>query len=135
MSQFNLEIITPERSFFSGEVDSITLTTLSGRIQILAHHISYATGVMPSVVKIKVKDEYKYATVTGGFLEFSNNKAIILADGAEWPEEIDEKRAEEALNRAKDRLHTKANGLDKKRAQMALLRATARIKVSELRKH
>ena len=54
MSQFNIEIVTPEQQFFSGEIDALSVTTLSGRIQILAHHINYATGIMPCVMKIKV---------------------------------------------------------------------------------
>ena len=135
MSQFNVEIITPERHFFSGEIDAISMTTLSGRIQILAHHIPYATGIMPSVIKIKQKDTVKYATVSGGFIEFTNNKATILADSAEWPEDIDTNRAEEAYKRAKARLADKDQNLDKKRAQMALMRALARVKISEFKKH
>lgn len=135
MSQFNVEIITPERHFFSGEIDAISVTTLSGRIQILAHHIPYASGIMPAVIKIRQKDTALYATIAGGFLEFTNNKVTILADSAEWPEDVDEKRAQEAFDRAKERLAAKADNLDKKRAQMALMRALARVKVSELKKH
>lgn len=135
MSQFSIEIITPEKHFFSGEVDAISLTTLSGRIQILAHHIPYATGITPSVIKIKMKDDVKYATITGGFLEFTNNKATILADSAEWPEDIDVNRAEEALKRAKERLANKNDNVDKARAQLALARALARVKISDIRKH
>lgn len=135
MSQFNIEIITPERNFFSSEIEAISLTTLTGRIQILAHHIAYATGIMPCMIKIRENGTVKYATITGGFLEFTSNKATILADGAEWPEEIDVNRAEEALKRAKEKLRTKDDNLDKKRAQMALMRSLARIKVGELKKH
>ena len=135
MSQFYIEIITPERQFFSGEIESISLTVLSGRIQILAHHIAYASGILPCMIKIKENGTIKYATITGGFLEFTNNKATILADGAEWPEEIDVNRAEESLSRAKEKLRTKDDNLDKKRAQMSLMRSLARIKVGELKKH
>jgi len=135
MSQFNIEIITPERSFFTDEIDAISITTLSGRIQILAHHIPYATGILPGVIKIRQNDKVKYATIAGGFLEFSSNKVTILADSAEWPEEVDIKRAEDALNRAKQRLSAKKDeSLDKKRAQMALMRALARSKISEFKK-
>ena len=135
MSQFSIEIITPERNFFSGEIESISLTTLTGRIQILAHHIAYATGIMPCVIKIKQKGTIKYATITGGFLEVTDNKAIILADGAEWPQEIDVNRAEEAMKRAKEKLRTKDDNLDKRRAQLSLMRSLARIKIGELTKH
>lgn len=134
MSHYNIDIVTPERQFFSGEIEAISVTTLSGRIQLLAHHINYATGLMPSVLKIKQNGAVKYAAVAGGFLEFTNNRATILADSAEWSDEIDTKRAEASLERAKERLRTKEDNLDKKRAQMALMRALARIKASEIKK-
>ena len=136
MSQFKLEIVTPERVFYSDEVDAVSMTTLTGRIQILAHHISYATGIVPSSVKIRQKDTVKYAAVGGGFVEVTKNKVVILADSAEWPEEIDKNRAEEALQRAKERLGLKSNksDIDKKRAQIALMRALSRIKVRDIKK-
>jgi F-type H+-transporting ATPase subunit epsilon len=134
VSQFKLEIVTPERVFYSDEVDAVSMTTLTGRIQILAHHISYATGIVPSSIKIRQKDTVKFAAVGGGFVEVTKNKVVILADSAEWPEEIDKNRAEEALKRAKERLSQKSNEIDKKRAQIALMRAISRIKAGEIKK-
>lgn len=134
MSQFILEVVTPERVLYSGEADAVSMTTLSGRIQILAHHITYASGLVPSTVKIRLKDNVKYAAVGGGFVEVTKNKVVILADSAEWANEIDKNRAEEALRRAKERLQLKAEGLDKFRAQAALMRALSRIKASEVSK-
>lgn len=131
MSQFSIEIVTPERKFYSGEIDAISLTTLSGRIQILAHHMNYATGILPSVLKIKAKDDVKVAAISGGFIEFTNNKATIMADSVEWPEDIDKKRAESSEQRAKERLEKKESVLDKNRAQISLMRAMARIKATE----
>lgn len=135
MSGFNLEIVTPEREFFNGEIESVNFKTLSGREQILANHIPYASGLLPSVVKVTQGGTTKFVVLSGGFVEFSNNKAVILADAAEWPEEIDAERAHEAYDRAKARLKAKGENVDKIRAQMALLRATARLKAEELRKH
>jgi F-type H+-transporting ATPase subunit epsilon len=133
MANFKLEIVTPERKFFEGLVESISLDALSGRIQILANHIPYASGLLPSVIKIKQADGNKYAVITGGFIQFMNNEAMILADSAEWPEEVDHERAEEAYERAKERLEAKGDKVDKQRAKLAFLRATARLKVSEVK--
>jgi F-type H+-transporting ATPase subunit epsilon len=133
MAKFKLEIVTPERRFFDGEVEGISLDTLSGRIQILANHIAYASGLLPSVVKIKQDGQNKYAVVSGGFIQFMNNEAMVLADSAEWPEEIDVERAKEAYERAEARLKAKDDNIDKKRAKMALLRASARLKVAEVK--
>lgn len=133
MEQFALEIVTPERKFFSGMIESITVKTLSGNIQILSRHIPVAAGLLPCVIKIKQDDFAKFAVISGGFLEFDNNKAMILADSAEWPEEIDINRAEEALERAKKRLEASGDNIDKKRAKMAIMRAVERLKAGEIK--
>lgn len=133
MEQFALEIVTPERKFLTANIESITVKTLSGNIQILKNHIPVAAGLLPCVVKIKENGYTKFAVISGGFLEFNDNKALVLADSAEWPEEIDIQRAEEALERAKKRLEAKGDNIDKKRAKMALLRAVERLKASEIK--
>lgn len=133
MEKFALEIITPERKFFAGQVESITVKALSGNMQILAKHIPVAAGLLPWVIKVKQEGANKFAVISGGFLEFVDNRAMILADSAEWPEEIDTKRAEEALDRAKRRLEASEENIDKKRAKMALLRAVERLKASEIK--
>lgn len=134
MANFKLEIVTPERKFFEGQVEAISIDTLSGRIQILANHTSYASGLLPSVIKITKADGNKFAVVTGGFIQFMNNEAMVLADSAEWPEEVDAERAKEAYDRAKQRVDAKGEKVDKQRAKMALLRATARLKASEVKR-
>lgn len=133
MEQFALEIVTPERSFFRGRVESITVKTLSGNMQILGKHIPIAAGLLPGVIKIKQDGYSKFAVISGGFFEFVDNKAVLLADSAEWPEEIDVERAEEALDRAKKRLEASEDNIDKKRAKMAIMRAVERIKASEIK--
>lgn len=133
MATYKLEIVTPERKFFNGVVEAISIETLSGRIQILANHTPYASGLLPSVIKINQADGNKFAVVTGGFIQFMNNEAMILADSAEWPEEVDTDRAKEAYERAKQRIDAKDDKVDKKRAKLALLRAAARLKASEVK--
>jgi F-type H+-transporting ATPase subunit epsilon len=133
MANFKLEIVTPERRFFEGQVEAISIDTLSGRIQILANHTAYASGLLPSVVKIKQADGNRFAVITGGFIQFMNNEATVLADSAEWPEEVDAHRAQEAYDRAKQRVDAKGDKLDKNRAKMALLRASARLKASDIK--
>lgn len=134
MDNFQLEVITPERRFFKDEVESVTVRTLSGKIQILKNHMSFAAGLLPDVIKIKQRDGSKYAVISGGFFKFDDNKALILADSAEWPEEIDLHRAEEALDRARARLEAKEGNIDKKRAKMALMRATERLKAAQIKR-
>ena len=131
MAQISLEIITPEKVFFKGDVDWINVNILKSKEQILPNHIPFASGILPSVLKLKQKAAVKEAAITGGFLEFSDNKALLIVDSAEWPEEIDITRAKAALDRAKKKIHAKGDSNDIKRAKMAILRATARIKAAD----
>lgn len=132
MAKFEIEIVTPEKKFFKGEVESINLPTLNGRAQILANHIPYVTGLIPGILKIVENGKEKVANISGGFIQFADNKAIIMADSAEWPGEIDVERAKKAKERAENRLKNKKddNDLDIMRAELALKRAIARINAS-----
>lgn len=130
MEQISLEILTPEKVFFSGNVEWININILKGKEQILPNHIPFISGIIPSVLKLKQDGAVKEAAVTGGYLEFMENKAKLIVDSAEWPEEIDVNRAKAALDRAKKRLKAKGDSNDVKRAKMAILRASARIKAA-----
>lgn len=132
MAKFEIEIVTPERKFFKGEVESINLTTLDGKVQILANHIPYVTGLVPGIIKIVENGKEKVASLSGGFIQFADNKGLILADAAEWPQEIDINRATEAKERAESRLKDRKSDsdLDIARAELALHRAIARISAS-----
>ncbi len=131
MEKFEIEIVTPEKKFFKGEVESINLTTLNGKVQILANHIAYVTGLKPGIIKIVENGKEKIASLSGGFIQFAENKGVILADAAEWPQEIDVERANKAKERAEKRLQSKASeDIDISRAQLALSRALSRINAS-----
>jgi len=124
-----LEVVTPERKVLSEETVSIIVPAIEGYLGILPNHAPMISGLEPGVVKYKVAGEYKKLAISGGFLEVSANKASILANTAELAGEIDVKRAQEAKERAEQRLHNKA-GIDVHRAEMALKRAIARLKVA-----
>lgn len=134
MAKFSLEIVTPDRRFFKGEVESLIVTSLSGKMQFLANHTPYVAGLLPDVIKITQGGFNKYAVIAGGFVEFLDNKAIIMADAAEWPEEIDRERAEEELDRARKKLQAKDENIDYLKAKLKLMKATARLRASEIKK-
>jgi F-type H+-transporting ATPase subunit epsilon len=90
MKRFKLQILTPKHEFYNEEVESISINTISGRIQILANHIPYVSGVISSGIKIKNRDGEKYGFVSDGLLSFSNNNALIFVDTAEWTERKEE---------------------------------------------
>lgn len=126
---FHLRVITPERVFYEGDVDMVEFNTTEGEIGVLPGHIPLTVIVKPGILVITEKEGEKEAALHAGFAEILPEGITILAEIIEWPEEIDEHRAEEAMNRAKERLTSKTPETDVMRAETALLRAMARIEV------
>ncbi len=125
---FKLNIIEPDGVFYEGEIDMLEFNTTEGEIGVLPGHIPMTVIIKPGIVTIYEtgKDEKK-AAVHAGFAEILQDKVTILAEIAEWPEEIDTERAEAAYERAQERIQQKDPGTDMVRAEAALLRAMARI--------
>lgn len=84
MKNFKLQILTPMGEFYNDNALAISLDTISGRIQILANHIPYVSGVIPSKIKIKTGKGERYGLISEGLLSFSDNSALIFAAAAEW---------------------------------------------------
>jgi len=122
-----LLILTPEKTVFDGNAESLQLPGSLGLMGVLNNHAPILTGMTPGVVKFKEDNQTNHHFVSGGFFEFSSNRAIILVDAAENPKEIDIERAKESGKRARKRLKEK-KGIDMKRAEAALSRSLARQK-------
>ena len=126
---YQLRIVTPERVFYEGEVEMVEFNTTEGQIGVLPGHIPMTVIVKPGILTITEPDGVKEAALHAGFAEILQDKITILAEIIEWPEEIDESRAESALQRAKERLEIRDSQTDIARAETALQRAIARIEV------
>ena len=127
---FKVEIITPDRVFYAGETDFLEFTTVAGEIGVYKNHIPTTTVLAPGIVTIHNGDEEKAAAVHAGFAEILNDKVTLLAEVAEWPDEIDVNRAEAAKERAEARLAARAESTDVKRAEFALRKALVRIDIA-----
>lgn len=125
--KFKLSIIAPDAVFFEGDAEFLEFTSTEGDLGVYANHIPLTTIVDPCVVTIHNDGEKKKAAVLGGFAEILKDKVTILAEDAQWPEEIDVERAKASLERAKERIAAKQAGTDMKRAEASLKRAVARI--------
>ena len=113
-----LEVITPERSFYTGDVTFVELNTTEGEVGIYARHIP---------ITITEEDgTKKKAALLIGFVEVTETTMSILAEVAEWPEDIDVERAKKSEERARKRLETKSADIDIARAELALKRALVR---------
>lgn len=129
---FSVEIITPDRVFYTGEAMMIEFNTAAGEIGVYKKHIPLTTVLAPGIVKIhKDGEEDVIAAVHSGFAEILPDKVTLLAEIAEWPDEIDKARAEAALKRAEERLANKTEAVDAKRAEFALRKALIRIDIAK----
>ena len=126
---FQLRIITPDRVFYEGEATMVEFNTTEGQIGVLPGHIPLTVIVKPGILKIHESEEEKEAALHSGFAEILPEGITILAEVVEWPQEIDESRAQAAMERAEQRLKSKSPDTDIARAETALLRALARIQV------
>ena len=124
---FKVEIVTPDRVFYVGEAEMIEFTTADGDIGVYKNHIPMTTVLSPGMVTIHEVTGNKIAAVYAGFAEILGDKVTLLAELAEWPEEIDVNRAEAAKARAENRLAVKDGSTDIKRAEFALRKALIRI--------
>ncbi len=128
-SPFKLDIITPERQFFSGEVQSIILDTPDGRRGVLANHTPMIIALSIGKLEMMVEGKWSTAYTSEGFVEITPNGLIIMAQTVEWPDEIDTRRAQEAENRAKERLRQKQSLNEYHTTMSSLARAMARLRV------
>ena len=132
-SRLHLEIVTPDKILLSEDVDSFEATGTDGEFQILAGHTPFLTGLRIGHVFYTVSHQKKYISISGGFCEVKENRAVIIAHTAENASEIDKTRAEEAKKRAETRLDGKdIQNIDQERAKLAMLRALNRLGVAEL---
>lgn len=130
--KFHLVITTPDRAFYENDVVMVEINTTEGEIGVLKNHIPLTSVIEPGVCYIHEEvDQVKVCAVHRGFLEILEDSMTILAEVAEWPNEIDVARAKEAQIRAERRLADNPAGTNIARATLALKRSAARIEVSK----
>jgi F-type H+-transporting ATPase subunit epsilon len=135
MKKLLVEIITPNKIGYKGEVSSITVPGTKGNFQILYNHAPIISSLEIGEIIIEANDsEKEYFATSGGTIEVVNNKVIVLAETFERTKDIDVNRAEEAKVRAEERLKKKREeNIDELRAELALKRAINRL--SSVKKH
>ncbi|MFQ7574855.1 MAG: ATP synthase F1 subunit epsilon [Lachnospira sp.] len=125
--KFKLLVTTPDRVFYEDEVTMVELTTSEGEIGIYAEHVPLTAVLIPCVMTIHADGDIKKAAVHGGIVEVLKDKVTVLAEVAEWPDEIDVARANEARLRAERRLASHEADINVMRAELALKRSMARL--------
>ena len=131
MATFHLQIVTPDRLVFDGQVERVVARTVGGDVCILAKHIDYAAPL--GIGEAHIIDENgkaHTAACSGGMIGVSSNEVRVMATTFEWEEDIDLARAEKARDEAQRKLEALTRA-DKEYAivEAKLKRAVARIGV------
>lgn len=134
METMLLEIVTPERIAYAGNVDMVSAPTASGIVGILPHHIALFTKLVEGEVKINKDKEEIYYAIGGGFMEVSGKKVTILVTSAMHAKELNEQEILAAQKRAKEAMQEKKEGQEYMEAQALFRRSTIALKLLRRRK-
>lgn len=128
---FTLAILTPSREEFAGQVSSLVVPGAEGYLGILAHHAPLITPLAAGNLELRFPDgRTALYYVSGGFLEVSRNKAIVLADSLEPAAEIDRAAAEAAVTAARTTRREATAPIAVEEAEQELARARARLRTA-----
>ena len=122
-----LEIITAERQVYSDEVDMVIAPGFDGQLGILPRHAPLMTMLKPGELTVRKDGEDIYIAVSGGFMEVLGNRVSVLADASERSDEIDEERAQQAMQRAQERLANQGTDMELESAVTSMRRAQVRL--------
>jgi len=100
----HLDIVTPEKKVFSDTVDNVYLPGVDGEMGILPQHAGLVTALQAGELRYLHNGQVVTLAVGSGFAEVTQEKVIVLTDMALGEAEIDEKQAEDAIARAKEKL-------------------------------
>lgn len=128
--RFHLEIRTPQKLIYEGDVSSVKAPGELGSFEILPGHIPFLTILETGEIRVRETDTPQSLAVSGGVFEVLRTGVTVLSDTAEWAHEIDVERAETALQRAQEHLASGDSGINRERAEAALARAKNRVKVA-----
>ena len=130
--QLHLSLVTPEKQVVNENVDQVNVPGSEGDLGILRDHAPLITNMRPGPLSYQKGDVTTSLIVSGGYLEVTDNRVIILAETAEFLHEVDRDRAEKAKTKAEAILLKTGISEDEfKDAQDDLFRALARLDHTE----
>jgi F-type H+-transporting ATPase subunit epsilon len=129
--KIRLRLVTPVRLLLDEEVDEVTAPGVLGEFGVLPNHIAFLTLLAPGEMSYKQGAKRTRLAIGGGYAEVLNNVMTVLADAAEFAEEIDIDRAHRAKERAEKKITT-ISPEDREFAacEAALKRALVRLQVA-----
>jgi len=133
-STLKLQVVTPEGMVYSDDVEMVCLRSIDGRIGILPHHIRLMTQMLSGEMMVRKDGRDQFLAVGEGMVEVTSDSVAIATDMAIAAETIDEAKAEEARQRAEDRLREKISDEEVASVNASLARALSQLHVKRRRR-
>jgi F-type H+-transporting ATPase subunit epsilon len=128
-----LEIVTPEATVYSEDVDMVTLEGVEGEMGILPEHVRLMTQLVPGEMIVRKDGRDDFLAVGEGLVEITGDRVSIVTDMAVRAENIDEAKVEEARQRAAARLREKLSAAEVASVNASLARTLAQLHVKRRR--
>ncbi|WP_077613484.1 ATP synthase F1 subunit epsilon [Clostridium sp. Marseille-P2415] len=126
---FFLQVLASDKVFYKGLCQKLVIPLADGEKAVLPHHEDMVIAV--SIGEMRLMDEngqWIHGVVGNGFVQIVNNRVTMLVDTAEHPEDIDERRAEEARERAAEQLRQSKSIQEHSHFEASLARSLARLR-------
>lgn len=133
MGTLQLEVVTPDKTVVSAEVEMAVCPGVEGEFGVLPQHVSLLSALKIGELRYRAGGKDENVFISGGFADVNNNVLTVLAESAELAADIDAARAQAAKERAERRLAGQEQEVDLTRAEAALQRAVTRLHVVGMR--
>ncbi len=130
-----LEIVTPEATAYSADVQMVTLPGTEGEIGVYPNHVPLLTALKPGELRVVKDGREEYLAVGEGFVEITGSSVSVLTDVALEASKIDLSAAEEAVARAQAAMKEDHGAEDVASIQAGLQKALAQLHVKRRRHH
>ena len=129
MRSFNLQIVTPDGSKFTGPAEKVILRTINGDICILARHVNFVSALGMGECKVVLEGgQTKLGVCIGGMVVVADDVVRVVASAFEWSDEIDLERAKISKEKAEKALTMNLSAQEQAAMEAKLKRALLRIK-------
>ncbi|MSS64785.1 ATP synthase F1 subunit epsilon [Velocimicrobium porci] len=136
MNTFSLRIVASDKIFFDGKCQLLVIPAIDGEKAIMSHHEDSVIAVTMGEARFQTEDGTITKVLVGkGFVQMINNRAVLLVDSAERPEDIDVQRAERAKERAEEQMRQKSSIQEYYHSKASLARAMSRLKETSRHHH
>ncbi|MDD2213095.1 MAG: ATP synthase F1 subunit epsilon [Oscillospiraceae bacterium] len=132
VNTFRLTVVTPYQVFWDDPCGMLIFTAADGEMGIMANHTPMVAALYPGELRIRRNGQWSVAFVSNGYVQVESNYVIVVTNAAEWPEDIDLKRAQSTIDRGRERINKPdASEDDIKIGRHAVRRGQKRLELAE----